>query len=271
MRGPLVSFFILFLLASCGGAPDLSGAPSFIAGQILLQGDGSGLSMDRRLARTWRDYDGDGVADRLDWDIDGDGIANLLDQYPFDEKRWGEDKDGDGIADFVDLSFATNSKLKDIAFLQEEIYRDLGVVIINGSDEFSPEQWAVMKSTLYSEIVLKKLTYKELKVVVMYSIKDRSDARRADYDPHWKQISFYAIAEHYTYPEKFKGVFAHELGHVHAQEVPQSFQSFLDSFFQWTSPSQYGQSSPDEGYAENFAYELWQQGLEFDASRFDLI
>lgn len=119
----LISILCFTTFTSCSRAPDLSGAPHFIAGQILSPGDGSGLSIERRAARTWRDYDGDGVSDRFDWDIDGDGIPNLLDQYPYDEKRWGEDINDNGITDFIDLHFSKDPHYQSLANIQERIYK----------------------------------------------------------------------------------------------------------------------------------------------------
>ncbi len=37
------------------------------------------------------DYDQDGLADGLDFDLDGDGVINTEDAFPYDETRWDED------------------------------------------------------------------------------------------------------------------------------------------------------------------------------------
>lgn len=267
MLGQRLNFIILglSLLASCGRAPELSGAPQFVKGQIMAAGDGSGLSMDRRAARTWRDYDGDGFSDRLDWDIDGDGVANLLDQFPFDEKRQGDDVNNNGISDFIDLELLENSTI------QSEIFQATGVVVVEGSDKFSPDQWLALKEIMTSEQLSEVIRFSHIKAIVKYDQNYQLDLRRADFDQHWQQMNLYTNPEHTASLSAFRGSVIHEFGHVHALENPEKFFHFSLRHPTWASPSTYGLSSPEEGYAEDFALRLYQQGLELDPSRFDLL
>jgi hypothetical protein len=67
----------------------------------------------------------------------------------------------------------------------------------------------------------------------------------------------------------FNASLIHELGHVHAAENPAIYDKFAAQFMDWTSPSHYGQTSPEEGYAEHFLHELWSEGIvQIEASRF---
>ena len=151
-------FIILagLVFQSCGKRSHLEGAPHFIAGQILVEGDGSELSVDRRMTRTWKDYDGDGIPDRKDADIDNDGVPNIVDQFPFDGTKSGEDKDQDGIMDFVDLSFHKDPKARALAGLQEEIFKKLGVTVVNGTEQFTNDEWASMHEALLHDVMLEK-------------------------------------------------------------------------------------------------------------------
>lgn len=258
----------LFIQA-CGPSPRK--APQFIPGQIVDRGDGSELSLDRRATRTWKDYDGDQVSDRMDSDIDNDGIPNLADQYPFDGKKWGEDKDQDGIADFIDLSF-TLSASPEMAKIQEDIFNYLNVTIIHGSDIFTKEEWQAFEDTLFHETLLARLQFKELKTIVRYSRSEQQGLTRAEFDPFWKQISFFPNEDHVNNAPAFIGSLVHELGHVHAAEDPNVFELFVQTLSAWVSPSRYGNSSPEEGYAEAFVLEYYQEGrLAIDPHRFDLL
>lgn len=247
-------------------------APQFIPGQIVERGDGSELSLDRRATRTWKDYDGDQISDRMDSDIDDDGVSNLADQYPFDGKRWGEDKDQDGIADFIDLSFALNTPSPHMAKIQEDIFKNLQVTIIHGSDVFTKDEWQAFEDTLFHETLMTRLQFKELKTIVRYSKNEQMGLTRAEFDPFWKQISFFPNEEHVDNTPAFIGSLVHELGHVHAAEDSHSFEDFLHELSDWISPSHYGNSSPEEGYAEAFVLEYYQEGkLSIDPQRFDLL
>jgi hypothetical protein len=244
MRGPLLNLFILLSLGlfaqACGRPSHVEGAPRFVKGQSTIKGSGVELSVDRRLTRTWKDYDGDGLADRLDADIDNDGVANLADQYPFDGAKWGEDSDKDGI------------------------------VVMLGDDRFTDEEWQMLHATLFNEALLLKLRYDELAVIVRYSKEDQLGLARAEFDPYWKQISFFPNEDHLANALSFNGSLVHELGHVHAAENPAALDLFAEHFAGWASPSNYGATSPEEGYAENFLYELVVSGaLSVDMRRFE--
>lgn len=244
------------LIGACGKKH--SEAPVFLKAQIVDKGNGSGLSADRRATRTWKDYDGDGLPDRMDPDIDDDGVPNLADQYPFNEKKIGEDKDNDGIPDFIDLNTP----------IQQKIHKELGVFVINGSETFNEEEWKSIEKTLFNSVMLQKLKYDLLKTVVRYSAKEQLDLSRADYDPYWEQISFFPNEDHKEILS-FNGSLVHELGHVHAAENKELFSDFEAAFSDWTSPSEYGESSADEGYAEQFTYEFYLSGeLAIDQKRF---
>ncbi|MBY0515311.1 MAG: hypothetical protein K2P81_00275 [Bacteriovoracaceae bacterium] len=276
MSGPLAKLvsilFLGVLLQSCGKPSHVEGAPRFTAAHITTPGDGAEFSVSRQATRTWKDYDGDGLSDRMDPDIDDDGIYNLCDQYPFDGTKWGEDKDQDGIADFVDLSFAKTKDLQSLASLQEDIFKKLGIVVMNGSESFAKDEWLELHSTLFNEVLMKKLSYQELKVLVRYSKTDQIGESRSDFDSFWKQISFYPNPNHLGNVLAFNGSLVHELGHSHAAENPIEFEAFRSQFFSWSSPSRYGLSSPEEGYAENFVYLLYLSGdIKIDSRRFDLV
>ena len=276
MLGQLLNFILLLglgiLAQACGRPSHVAGAPHFISAQITVLGDGSELSVNRRLTRTWQDYDGDGLSDRLDPDIDDDGVPNLADQYPFNGKLSGEDADHDGMADFIDLSFAKSAEAKRLAQLQEDIFKQLDVVVMNGSETFTKAEWQQLHDTLFNKVLMLKLQYRELKVVVRYSKADQPGESRADFDPLWQQISFYPNPDHQNNVLAFNGSLVHELGHVHAAENPADYQQFAAHFETWASPSRYGESSPEEGYAENFVYQLLLAGaVKVDAHRFDLI
>lgn len=269
---------ILIILAglifqSCGKRSQLEGAPHFIPGQILIEGDGSELSVDRRLTRTWKDYDGDGIADRKDPDIDNDGVPNIVDQFPFDGSKSGEDKDQDGIMDFIDLSFHKDSKVKALAGLQEEIFKKLGVTVINGSEKFTEHEWRAIHATLFHQVMLAKLRFVDLTAVVRYSKADQLGETRADFDPYWLQISFYPNPLHLNNVDQFAGSLIHELGHVHAYENPEQFEEFVKSLHakEIVYPSTYAKSSEEEAYAEIFALECYLAGMVLDPTRFDLI
>ena len=265
--------FAVLIFSSCGRSPQIEGAPRFLSGQIIERGDGSELSVQRRLTRTWKDYDGDGTPDRLDSDIDNDGIPNLADQYPFDGNRQGEDKDNDEIRDFIDLSFHHNPLVRELATIQEEIFKKIGVTVINGPDNFTYDEWLAMRSTLFHEVMISKIQFKELVTIVRYSQADQLGEARAEFDPYWLQISFYPNSTHLNNVPAFIGSLVHELGHVHAVENPKKFTEFVVNFDQHKifSPSRYGNSSPEEAYAEVFALECYQAGIEFDESRFDFM
>jgi hypothetical protein len=267
----LIIILLLTVITSCGRAPELSGAPQFVAGQVMVPGDGSGLSVDRRATRTWRDYDGDGLSDRLDWDMDGDGVANLVDQYPFNEKLWGLDTNRNGLPDFVDLSLAKDPRDKSVAPLQEAIFRETRVVVIQGSARFSEAEWQALQEIVTSEQLTKKIRFSHLKALVKYDRNSQVDLRRADFDAHWQQMNLYENDEHAASLLSFRGSVIHEFGHVHALENPADFMAFSSRFASWSSPSTYGLSSPEEGYAEDFALKLYRAGLDLDPSRFDLL
>jgi hypothetical protein len=266
----LIIIGLALLIQACG--PSNRKAPQFIPGQIVDRGDGGELSLDRRLTRTWKDYDGDKISDRMDSDIDDDGIPNLADQYPFDGKKWGEDKDQDGIADFIDLSFTLHSASFEMAKIQEDIFRYLNVTIIHGSDVFTKEEWQAFEATLFHETLISRLQFKELKTIVRYSKNEQQGLTRAEFDPFWKQISFFPNEEHRDNIPAFTGSLVHELGHVHAAENSDTFEQFIHNLSDWVSPSHYGNSSPEEGYAEAFVLEYHQEGeLQIDPQRFDLL
>ena len=274
MLGKRLNAIFLLLattLISCGQSLELSMDPQFVAGQILVPGDGSGLSANRRLARTWRDYDGDGVSDRHDWDIDGDGVANLVDQYPFDETKWGEDLNANGITDFVDLHFSAVPEARELSSIQENIFKKTGVIVVNANDEFSLSEWREMSDVILSAQITDRIRFVGLKTIVRYDQNSKPDSRRADYDSGWLQISFYPNELHRSSVSAFRGSLVHELGHVHAFENPDQFLSFKQEFNIWQSPSRYGLTSAEEGYAENFAFMLFGEGVHFDFSRFDLL
>jgi hypothetical protein len=267
----LIIILLLTALTSCGRAPELSGAPQFVAGQIMAPGDGSGLSVDRRSARTWRDYDGDGLSDRLDWDMDGDGVANLVDQYPFDEKRRGEDKNKNGLTDFIDLSLSLDSRDQELAHYQLEIFKQTSLVVIQGSARFSEAEWQALQEIVTSEQLTNVIRFSHVKVLVKYDKSSQVDLRRADFDAHWQQLNLYSNDEHTHSLMSFRGSVIHEFGHVHALENPANFLAFESRHATWSSPSTYGLSSPEEGYAEDFALKLFRAGLDLDPSRFDLL
>jgi hypothetical protein len=271
MRGPLLNAIILLSLGllaqACGKPSHVEGAPRFVKGQITTKGSGLEFSVDRRRTRTWKDYDGDGLADRLDADIDNDGVTNLADQYPFDGAKTGVDADNDGIADFIDLSFAPNKALAD---LQQDIFARLGIVVMMGDERFTSEEWSVLHQTLLSDVLMAKLRYDELAVIVRYSKDEQLGLARAEFDPNWKQISFFPNEDHLNNALAFNGSLVHELGHVHAAENPAAFARFAQLFANWTSPSDYGATSPEEGYAENFLYLLALEGaVPVDLARFE--
>lgn len=270
MRGPLFNLLILLSLGlfahACGRPSHVEGAPRFVKGQITTKGSGLELSVDRRLTRTWKDYDGDGLADRLDADMDDDGVPNLADQYPFDGTKWGEDADHDGIADFIDLSLTH----KDLADVQRNIFTRTGIVVMLGDEQFTAEEWSTLHDTLLNEVLRLRLRYDELAVIVRYSKEDQLGLARAEFDPHWQQISFFPNDDHRGNALAFNGSLVHELGHVHASENPQAFALFEAQFATWSSPSHYGASSAEEGYAENFLYQLVLSGdVRVDLQRFD--
>ena len=277
MLGQRLNLIFLILaglvLQSCGKRSHLEGAPHFIAGQILVEGDGSELSVDRRMTRTWKDYDGDGISDRKDADIDNDDVPNIVDQYPFDGTKSGEDKDLDGIMDFVDLSFHKDAKARALADLQEEIFKKLGVTVVNGSEKFTEDEWKVMHETLFHEVMLSKVRYVELVTIVRYSKADQIGETRADFDPFWLQISFYPNPLHLHSVNSFAGSLIHELGHVHAYENPDQFQEFVKRLHakEIVYPSTYAKSSEEEAYAEIFALECYFAGMNLDSTRFDLL
>ncbi len=273
MRGPLLNLFILLSLGlfaqACGRPSHVEGAPRFVKGQITTKGSGLELSVDRRLTRTWKDYDGDGLADRLDADIDNDGVPNLADQYPFDGSKSGEDADQDGIADFIDLGVGPH---KGFADLQQDIFARLGIVVMLGDDRFTDEEWQTLHATLFNEALLLKLRYDELAVIVRYSKEEQLGLARAEFDPYWKQISFFPNEDHLSNARSFNGSLVHELGHVHAAENPQAFALFEAGFANWSSPSLYGATSAEEGYAENFLHQLVLSGaVVVDMKRFDRV
>lgn len=264
MLGPwlnLLIFLSLGVLAqACGKPSHVEGAPRFVKGHITTKGSGLELSVDRRQTRTWKDYDGDGLSDRLDADIDDDGIPNLADQYPFDGTKSGDDTDQDGIADFIDLNIS----------VQQDIFARLGIVIMLGDDKFTDEEWKALHETLFNEALMLKLRYDELAVIVRYSKAEQLGMARAEFDPYWKQISFFPNEDHLANVPAFNGSFVHELGHVHAAENPLAFSAFAEQFATWSSPSHYGASSAEEGYAENFLYQHVLSGdVVVDMKRFD--
>lgn len=271
MRGRLFNLFILLSLGvlaqACGKPSHVDGAPRFVKGQITTKGSGFELSVDRRQTRTWKDYDGDGLSDRLDADIDNDGVSNLADQYPFDGSKSGDDTDQDGLADFIDLSAGPR---RDLADLQRDIFARLGIVVMLGDEGFTPAEWQALHATLFNEALLLKLRYDELAVIVRYSKAEQLGLARAEFDPHWQQISFFPNDDHLANPRAFTGSFVHELGHVHAAENPQAFSAFAAQFATWSSPSHYGATSAEEGYAEDFLYQLVVKGAVLvDPARFD--
>lgn len=240
MPGQQLKYIILILLViSCGGRTEKS--PQFLPGHILERGDGSELSIDRRLTRTWKDYDGDGIPDRKDPDIDDDGVPNIADQYPFDGTRWGEDLNQNGIADFIDMNSPIQQDLKD----------RFGIIVINGSEAFSDEQLLSLHTVLTNESILSKLSYSKLSTIVRYSREEQIGFTRADYDEGWETISFYPDEEIDHDMSSFNGTFIHELGHLHAAENPLIYQTFKTS---------YNDSIPEESYAENFLYQVYKEG-----------
>ena len=273
MLGQWLNLLILLSLGllaqACGKPSHVDGAPRFVKGQITTLGSGLELSVDRRLTRTWKDYDGDGLVDRLDADIDNDGVPNLADQYPFDGSKSGEDADQDGIADFIDLSVSSH---KDLADLQQDIFARLGIVVMLGDDRFTDEEWQMLHATLFNEALRLKLRYDELAVVVRYSKEEQLGLARAEFDPYWKQISFFPNEDHLSNVWAFNGSLVHELGHVHAAENPQAFNAFAAQFATWSSPSHYGATSAEEGYAEDFLYQHVMKGdVQVDLARFDRV
>lgn len=264
MLGPWLNLLILLSLGvlaqACGKPSHVEGAPRFVKGQITTKGSGLELSVDRRLTRTWKDYDGDGLSDRLDADIDNDGVVNLADQYPFDGTQSGIDSDQDGIADFIDLNIDW----------QQDIFARLGIIVMLGDDKFTEEEWHTLHATLFNEALVMKLRYDELAVIVRYSKAEQLGLSRAEFDPYWKQISFFPNDDHLSNVLAFNGSLVHELGHVHAAENPDAFVMFEKQFAVWSSPSHYGATSAEEGYAENFLYQLVLSGVvAVDMKRFD--
>lgn len=263
----LLFIFIALVITGCGRSS--KGAPQFLPGHILDKGDGSELSIERRMTRTWKDYDGDGIPDRLDPDIDDDGVPNLADQYPFDGSRWGEDKDNDGIADFIDFSFAESEVYRALAPLQNELKEKFNVVLINGPLPFTVEQIQNIYLVLNHKEINTRLSFDKLSTIVHYSEKEQNGLARADYDEAWETISFYPAPEIRADMSSFRGTLVHELGHVHAAENPDEFKAFSDAYSDWDSPSEYGKSSVEEGYAEEFAYQVFLQGIiEINPDRF---
>lgn len=267
LRLNLILLFAGLLTQACSKPSHVEGAPRFTLSHVTAAGDGSELSVNRRATRTWKDYDGDGLSDRKDPDIDDDGVPNLADQYPFDGKKIGEDVNANGIADFIDLNF--HPTLKVLAPLQEQIKNELEIIVMNGSDEFSDAEIETMKETLFLEAIRAKLTFEELKVIVRYSKDDQLGESRADFDPFWRQISFYPNPDHKNNVLAFNASFVHELGHVHAVENPAAFASFVANFDPLAAPSAYAATSAEEGYAEQFLYVLWLAGgVRIDPKRF---
>lgn len=241
MPGQQLKYIILILLiVSCGGRSEKT--PQFLPGHILEKGDGSEYSIDRRLTRTWKDYDGDSIPDRKDPDIDDDGVPNLADQYPFDGKRWGEDLNQNGIADFIDM----NSEL------QNDLNNKLGIILINQPEAFSNEQLESLYSVLTNDSMLSKLSYSKLKTIIRYSRTEQIGLTRADYDEGWETISFYPDEENDHDMSSFRGTLVHELGHVHAAENPLEYQTYKD---------QYKGPLPEESYAENFVYQVYKEAI----------
>lgn len=268
LRLNLILLLAGLITQACSKPSHVEGAPRFTLSHVTAAGDGSELSVNRRATRTWKDYDGDGLSDRKDPDIDDDGVPNLADQYPFDGKKIGEDVNANGVADFIDLNF--HPTLKVLASLQEQIKNDLDIIVMNGSDEFSEAEVETMKETLFHEAIRAKLTYEELKVIVRYSKDDQLGENCADFDPFWRQISFYPNPDHQNNVLAFNGSFVHELGHVYASENPSELEQFATAFPLWVSPSLYGKSSAEEGFAENFVYQLYHaQMIKIDPLRFD--
>lgn len=274
MAGQFLNLFFLLGLGliaqACGKGASVTGAPSFILGQITDPGTGQEFSVSRQATRTWQDYDGDGFSDRLDPDIDDDGIPNLADQYPFDGSQYGTDSDRDGIADFIDLARSGDPERRRLAPLQKQIFQQLRITVILGGENFSQDEWRELHRTLLSQALRARLNYSQLAVIVRYPESERKGETRADYDSLWKQISFFPNDNHRGNPRAFNGSLVHELGHVHAAENPTEFAVFAMSFDGFVSPSRYGASSAEEAYAENFLYQLVQRReVVVDMRRFD--
>ena len=135
--------------------PAQPGAAEIQAANVRLQ---SANEWERRLltelfpgdeslqALAMRDLDGDGIQDyRIsdyygrflegDIDVDGDGVSNVLDRQPYDASVAGEER-----AELPShISWRAQGKPDEMALLQEKLFREYGIVLVERSAQYTPE------------------------------------------------------------------------------------------------------------------------------------
>ena len=93
-----------------------------------------------------RDLDGDGIQDyRIsdyygrflegDTDVDGDGVSNVLDRQPYDSSV----ADPEGIELPPHVAWRGQGKLEEMVFMQEKLFREYGILLVERSAKFTPE------------------------------------------------------------------------------------------------------------------------------------
>ena len=133
-------------------------------------------ALDGRLL-TLQDFDADGVLDfrinytgefvENDSDADGDGLDNVVDVFPFDSvKASVSDVDDDGIADHLDWSneaiYTVDQTTRNI---QRRLYKDFGVLLVEGNQAFDPAAVKVIEDVMYQTLDASRSVFRDKSVI----------------------------------------------------------------------------------------------------------
>lgn len=176
-----------------------------------------------------RDLDGDGIQDyRIsdyygrflegDTDVDGDGVNNVLDRQPYDASI--ADPEGAELPPHV--AWRSLGKQEEMVLMQEELFRDYGILLVERSAQFTPELTRSVfdaVTRVYSSIFLGNRKLPTLRVIateissLLYADADEGAGDFAQVFPATRTMEIYSLGIE-SPPIIQLGFLAHEIAHM---------------------------------------------------------
>jgi hypothetical protein len=176
-----------------------------------------------------RDLDGDGIQDyRIsdyygrflegDTDVDGDGVSNVLDRQPYDASV--ADPEGNELPPHV--SWRGRGKPDEMVLMQEKLFRDHGILLVERSAQFTPELTRSVFDTVtrvYSGIFARERQLPTLRVIateissLLYADADEGAGDFAQVFAATRTMEIYSLGIE-SPPIIQLGFLAHEIAHM---------------------------------------------------------
>lgn len=261
LKTTIINLFLLVFFYGCGNRESASKVDYK---NTFLSRANIDLEKIKLNTTVFKDLDSDGIVDAHDNDIDGDGFHNLVDEYPFDNSIWGEDKNFNGIPDIVDFSFDQNVNANSVE-CQESLFREKNILIVNDDLE-SIDTEILLVCDLLSKSYFLKNPIQNIQIIALRSEEKSTSIRRGDYLRNWKVISLF-FGDHSIKSEvEFITTFIHEVFHsFESEENLIKLEKIVDGELLSIKHAQGG----DEAFADNLTLAfLCNESLELEKDRF---